>query len=96
MFHFPEPGELHNPSGIPISDEDAYWLLVASGPLLVATGESEGTEDPANGPLLAWWDLMNALPRDLARLCQKVVRARCGGQLPAAPWEDMAPDGTPL
>jgi hypothetical protein len=96
MFRFPEPGELSNPSGIPISFEDAFWLLLASAPMLVASGDSEGTEDATNGPLVAWWNLMNALPRDLAILCQKFVRAGCDGQLPGSPWEDVAPAGTPL
>jgi hypothetical protein len=96
MFHFPEPGELSNPSGIPISEDDAYWLLLVNAPMLVALGESSDTSDPLNPPLLAWWNLMNALPRDLRILCQKIVRAGCAGQLPASPWEDVAPDGTPL
>jgi hypothetical protein len=96
MFHFPEPGELENPSEIPISDEDAYWLLLASAPLLVATGESTGTEDAVNGPLLAWWNLMNGLDRHLARRCQKLIRESCDGALPPSPWEDVDPQGKVL
>lgn len=96
MFHFPEPGELCNPSGIPISDEDAYWLLVACAPALIAKGESTDTDDLLNAELLAWWNLMNGLARDLARRAQALIRHECNGRLPAAPWEDVAPDGTPL
>jgi hypothetical protein len=96
MFHFPEPGELHNPSGIPISDDDAYWLLLGSGPAFVAFGEPEEWGEGQNAALLAWWNLMNALPKDRRILCQKLIRAQCDGWLPAAPWEDVAPDGTPL
>jgi hypothetical protein len=96
MFHFPEPGELSNWSGIPISDDDAYWLLLMSGPPLAAEGMDPFDNDETNQALLAWWDLMNALPRDRAILCQKIIRAQCDGRLPASPWVDVGPDGTPL
>jgi hypothetical protein len=96
MFHFPEPGELSNPSAIPISDDDAYWLLLTSGPVLAHPDANPDANPETNAALLAWWNLMNALPRDQAVLCQKIIRAQCGGRLPDAPWEDVAPDGTPL
>lgn len=96
MFHFPEPGELHNPSGIPLSDEDAYWLLLVSGKTLAWQDNDAPGDETLNPVLLAWWNLMNALPRDQAILCQKLIRAACGGRLPDAPWEEVAPDGTPL
>lgn len=96
MFHFPEPGELHNWSGIPISDDDAFWLLLASGKVLTWAGESTETGTPLNNTLLAWWNLMNALPRDRAIECQKIIRGGCNGQLPASPWEDVDPQGNPV
>lgn len=96
MFHFPQPGERANPSGIPISDEDAYWLLLACGKVLTWAGESTDTGTPLNNALLAWWDVMNALPRDLAILCQMTIRDACDGQLPAAPWEDIDQQGNPI
>jgi hypothetical protein len=96
MFHFPEPGDLSNPSGIPISDDDAYWLLLASGPSLVEYSTDEDFSEDTNAALLAWWNLMNALPRDRALICQKIIRAQCNGRLPAAPWVDVDPQGTQL
>lgn len=96
MFHFPEPGELSNPSGIPLSDDDAYWLLLVSGPVLTNWHIEDDYNPDVNNALTAWWNLMNALPRDRAILCQKIIRAQCNGRLPEAPWEDVAPDGTPL
>lgn len=96
MFHFPEPGELHNPSGIPISDDDAYWLLLVSGPVLVTWHKEDDFNPDVNNALLAWWNLMSALPRDRAILCQKIIRAGCHGRLPEAPWEDVDPLANPL
>lgn len=96
MFHFPEPGELTNWSGIPISDDDAYWLLLTSGPALARYDLDADYNPESNAALLAWWNLMNALPRDRAIICQKIIRGECGGRLPGAPWEDVDPQGHPI
>jgi hypothetical protein len=87
-FHFPAPGELHNPSGIPMSETDVFRLVVAAAPMLIASGDVEGDDDPLNGMLHAWWNAMNALPRELRIAAQKVIRKELGA-LPAGPWEEV-------
>jgi hypothetical protein len=86
MFHFPEPGWHSSPADLVLGQTEVYRLLVASAPVLIIGGESENCEDPLNDMLMTWWELSNALDRDLRIMMQKVVRDQWG-DLPASPWE---------
>lgn len=91
-FRFPGAGELRNPEGIPMSVPDVYRLVIAAAPILVVGGESVGVDDPLNAPLRAFWNAMNALPRELRVAAQKIIRD-VWGDLPSAPWEEVDGQG---
>jgi hypothetical protein len=88
QFQFPAPGELRNASGIPMSETDIFRLIIAAAPALIASGEAQDGDDVLNGMLHAFWNAMNALPRELRIASQKIIREELG-RLPAAPWEEV-------
>jgi hypothetical protein len=93
-FRFPEPGELQNDAGIPMSEKALCSLLAQAAMAMSAFPCAIPECTNCNAHRLIWWDTCNALGRDYRMALQKWLCEE-GYPLPEAPWEDVDPDGTP-
>lgn len=86
-FHFPEPGERDNASGIPMADHAVAALLVGAAIALHVVPCPAKDCENCNEHRKVWWDACNALARTTRIRLQRWLRDE-GYPLPAAPWED--------